>query len=183
MPYTEEEKQWLLRLARSTIEGAFKNDIPYPTDVPEIWKEKRGVFVTLTERGQLRGCIGYIEPIKEVWRAVIDNAQAAAFQDPRFPPLSREELPQIHIEISLLTVPKLIDKHGDELKDFLQPGKHGLVLERGYNRATFLPQVWEQLPSKEEFLSQLCLKAGMEPTCWKDKNTKVYVYEDEAIEE
>ncbi len=182
--YTDKDKKWLLRLARQTIENALKGDeLPYPVDVPKVWQAKRGVFVTLTEGGELRGCIGYIEPIKAVWRAVIDNAYAAAFNDPRFWPLSKEELPRVKIEISILSLPKLVDKQGEELLAFLKPGKHGVILERGLYRATFLPQVWEQLPSKEDFLAQLCLKAGMEPTCWKDPSTNVYVYEVDSFEE
>jgi AmmeMemoRadiSam system protein A len=123
-----------------------------------ILKEDRGCFVTLHKYGQLRGCIGTIEPVCLLAECVEENARNAAFKDPRFPRLSAEELPDIDIEISVLSVPERLDfKDGNDLKRQLRPNVNGVILSHGMRRSTFLPQVWEQLPDKELFLEQLCL--------------------------
>ena len=112
------------------------------------------------------------------------NAQNAAFQDPRFQRLSAEELPDIDIEVSVLSVPeKLNFKDGDDLKHQLLPNVHGVILSRGMYSSTFLPQVWKQLPDKEQFLEHLCLKGGMPATAWKDSATSIEVYQAEAFGE
>jgi AmmeMemoRadiSam system protein A len=112
------------------------------------------------------------------------NAQNAAFKDPRFPRLSAKELSEIDIEASVLSVPERLDfKDGDDLKRQLLPNVHGVILSRGMRSSTFLPQVWEQLPDKELFLEQLCLKGGMPATAWKDPATNVEVYQAEVFGE
>ena len=109
---------------------------------------------------------------------VKENAVLAAFQDPRFLPVSINDLAHITIEISILTQPRQVSfQNADELVSILKPGVHGVILSQGYMRATFLPQVWEQLPKTEDFLAHLCLKAGMGKMCWKDPKITVEVYE------
>jgi AmmeMemoRadiSam system protein A len=115
---------------------------------------------------------------------VAENAINAAFHDPRFPPLEAEELTQVKFEISVLTVPrKLAFNDAEDLERQLQPGVHGVILSRGGRRATFLPQVWDQLPDHESFLGHLCQKGGLEARCWHDPRTTVRVYEAESFEE
>ena len=184
---TLEERDFLLKLSRDTLESYIKSG-----KVPEIeesklterLKEKKGVFVTLKERGELRGCIGYIMPKKPLYQAVIDNTINAAVHDPRFYPVRKDELADIKIEISVLTVPKKLEyKDYNELLNKLVPMRDGVILKRGFNEATYLPQVWEQIPDKIEFLSRLCIKAGMESNCWKDSRTEVYIYHAEVFGE
>jgi AmmeMemoRadiSam system protein A len=115
---------------------------------------------------------------------VEENALHSAFHDPRFAALTKIELPDIKIEISVLTPPRTIEfTDAENLKAQLIPEVHGVILERGRQRSTFLPQVWKQLPRKEDFLNNLCRKAGLESGCWKDKATKVKVYEAEYFSE
>ena len=129
--------------------------------------EASGVFVTLTLEGRLRGCIGVTDDAGPLERAVQDCALGAAFRDPRFPPLQAEDLSRTRICISLLDPPTpLPARIRAELLAQLEPGKDGLILEEGQHRATFLPQVWEQLPRPEEFLRHLLRKAGLPEDYW-----------------
>jgi uncharacterized protein len=115
---------------------------------------------------------------------VEENALNAAFRDPRFASLEEEELKYINIEISVLTVPQELSfKDKDDLKRKLKKGVHGVILSSGWHKATFLPQVWEQLPDVENFLEHLCIKAGMDKDCWKNKTTRVQTYETEFFSE
>jgi AmmeMemoRadiSam system protein A len=112
------------------------------------------------------------------------NAKNAAFGDPRFPALRVDELKEIDIEISVLSVPEALRfKDGEDLKGKLEPNVHGVILSRGMHRSTFLPQVWKQLPKKEKFLEHLCLKGGMSATAWQETKTKVEVYTAEVFGE
>jgi AmmeMemoRadiSam system protein B/AmmeMemoRadiSam system protein A len=174
-----QDKEGLLRLARSAIEAKLIEGakVQRPELSSPALLEDRGCFVTLHKDGQLRGCIGMIEPVSPLVECVEGNAKSAAFRDPRFPSLSAEELTEIDIEVSVLTVPKKLDfKDGEDLKRQLQPLVHGVILSRGHKRSTFLPQVWKQLPDKEQFLEHLCLKGGMSSKAWKDPKTEVKVY-------
>jgi uncharacterized protein len=179
-PMSMEDQRYLLQLARTVILDQLgeKTSSPLsPRNTPEFM-EKRGCFVTLHSSGRLRGCIGIIEPIKTLIAGVQENAIHAGFNDPRFSPVTLKEMEKITIEISILTKPvPLVFANADELKKLLKPGVHGVILSQSYRRATFLPQVWEQLPETEDFLEHLCRKAGMEKTCWKDAKTAVEVYE------
>jgi AmmeMemoRadiSam system protein A len=122
--------------------------------------------------------------VEALYEGVRKNALNAAFRDPRFSPLTLHELEQVHLEISVLTVPrKLSFRGGEDLKRQLRPNIHGVILSQGGRSSTFLPQVWEQLPDKEEFLEHLCLKGWMDKTCWKDPKTKVEIYEAEVFSE
>ncbi len=181
---SEEEKKVLLSLARKSIEEELfgKRLNIEEKEISQKLKQKRGCFVTLNKNHDLRGCIGTILPYQPLFKCVIDNAKNAAFQDPRFRPLSKEEFSKIKIEISVLTEPKEITfSTPEELIEKLQPGKHGVIIEKYGFSATFLPQVWEHFRTKEEFLGNLCLKAGLSPNCWKE-NCKVLVYEAEVFE-
>jgi AmmeMemoRadiSam system protein B/AmmeMemoRadiSam system protein A len=181
-----EDRKALLTLARSAIEAKLvkgaKVKRPEPPS-PALTVEK-GCFVTLHKHGQLRGCIGTIEPVSSLVECVEENAQNAAFRDPRFPSLSAEELQETDIEVSVLSVPQRVSfKDGEDLKRKLEPMVHGVILSRGVHRSTFLPQVWKQLPDKEQFLEHLCLKGGMSPKAWQDPDTEVKVYQAEVFGE
>jgi len=179
---TASDKAFLVQLVRSVIREALNKGekIPAPDSISQAVYEKRGCFVSLHQRGSLRGCIGTIEPEQALLKGVEENAFNAAFRDPRFSPLTAKELSSTDIEVSVLTVPqKLKFKDAEDLKSKLKPGIHGVILSKGWQRATFLPQVWEQLPDKEMFLQHLCQKAGMRSSCWKDPETVVEVYEAE----
>lgn len=181
-----EEKDFLLTLARSAIRASLAKDarVARPRQPAEALREKRGCFVTLHKSGALRGCIGVIEPQQSLMAHVEENALNAAFRDPRFPAVTEKELDAIDIEVSVLSPPRpLRFKDSDDLLRQLQPGVHGVILSQGWRRSTFLPQVWEQLPKPEDFLTQLCLKGGMEPDCWRCKETGVQVYEVEKFAE
>ncbi|MFP4475709.1 MAG: AmmeMemoRadiSam system protein B [Desulfatibacillaceae bacterium] len=184
--WTEQEKTDLLKLARSAIAARLGADdaVRRPKSVSERMLEPRGCFVTLHKNGDLRGCIGNIEPVQPLVEGVEQNAVNAAFRDPRFPPLGQDELDRVHIEISVLTVPEELSfTDGNDLLSRLEPGVHGVILSQGMRKSTFLPQVWDQLPDKEMFLTHLCQKAGMGPNCWKDPATRVETYKAYYFEE
>jgi AmmeMemoRadiSam system protein A len=182
----EEEGKILLRVAREAIEARILHREPPrdKEDLPEVYHEPHGTFVTLTVRGTLRGCIGHIFPQGSVIEGIRDNAIHAAFMDPRFPPLCKEELGEIRIEISILTLPVRLP-YGDpsELLSRLRPGIDGVIIKKGHCQATFLPQVWDQLPDKEAFLDHLCMKAGLEEYAWRTGDLVVSTYQVQAFEE
>jgi AmmeMemoRadiSam system protein A len=176
--FSAEEKAYLHRLARESIEHQLLGR-PIPVRKGESQKlaEKRGAFVTLKIHGHLRGCIGHIAAIKSLPQTVIDMAQAAAFQDPRFPPLSKEELRDLEIEISALTPFRTIQ----DIRE-IEVGKHGLYMERGYHSGLLLPQVATEYGwDTKTFLEQTCQKAGMPKDAWKDKNTKIQIFSAEIF--
>jgi AmmeMemoRadiSam system protein A len=169
-------KAFLLKLTRDNVDASVKGLSPVvPNDPPALTKEQRGCFVTLTKRGSLRGCIGYIEPVKPLFEAVIDNAKNAALEDPRFTPVAPHELSEIRIEVSVLTKPEPVEyKDSADLLNKIVAGVDGLILTKGYHQSTYLPQVWEQLPDKIQFLENLAVKGGMPPDGWKTANVKRY---------
>lgn len=176
----DEERRVLLRLARASIESRLEGT---PQPEPELTDgpltEHRGAFVTLTIDGKLRGCIGHVVGVEALWRSVRSNAVAAAFRDPRFPPVDSSELHQIAIEISAMSAL-------EELKnpESLEIGRHGLLVERGPARGLLLPQVaadnnWD----RATFLDQTCRKAGMDPGCWELEDTRVFTFTVDNFEE
>lgn len=162
--YTGEEKEELLKLARQTIENYLSDgETTYPKTANSKFLEKRGVFVTLHKKGDLRGCIGYPLPLKPLIEAVVDNAIASAAEDPRFRPVVSDELKDIDIEISILTVPQKVKEHGDVVV-----GRDGIIISKGYMKGLLLPQVpVEQDWDLEQYISHGCLKAGLPPDEWK----------------
>jgi len=185
--FTPLEKQYLLNLARESIGFSLRERRLYqvePANLTPTLLEKRATFVTLTAEGLLRGCIGHLEAINPLYRDVIENAVAAAFQDPRFPPVVAFELEEIGIGISVLTpTQKLLYEGHKDLIQKLKPLEHGVILKKGGRGATFLPQVWEQIKDPEDFLCHLCAKAGLEPKEWKKGNLDVLTYTVESFEE
>jgi uncharacterized protein (TIGR00296 family) len=175
---TQEEGTYLVRLARRTIEASFKGEKVDFSDAPDKTREVCGVFVTLntTSRGgkELRGCIGYPYPMKPLVEAVNDVAEAAAFEDPRFPPLRKDELARVVVEVSVLTPPEKIKAEPAKLPQMVRIGVDGLIMKRGGRSGLLLPQVatewgWDS----EEFLSQCCVKAGLPPDSWLLPGTEV----------
>lgn len=161
----------LLVIARNAIGERFGCPLQMVTQLPEL-AELAATFVTLTQEGRLRGCIGSLEAHRPLAQDVAENAIAAAFEDRRFAPLSREELARTRVEVSLLTPTEpfpAIDER-DALAR-LRPGIDGLVLRYGARRATFLPQVWESLPDPIQFLAQLKRKAGLPENFWDEQLT------------
>lgn len=165
--FTEEQGQLLVRLARAAITREF-GVVPAPLPHPDWLDAPGAVFVTLTEAGRLRGCIGSLEARRPLHEDVARNARAAAFNDPRFPPLREAELDSVRVEVSLLTpaVPLHFKDEADALAQ-LRPGIDGVILEYGRYRATFLPQVWEQLPQPDVFMAHLKQKAGLSGDFWQ----------------
>jgi AmmeMemoRadiSam system protein A len=184
---TEEEGRYLLSFARKTIEQKIFNlgaQLELESLDSNTFPEKRGTFVTLTIDGGLRGCIGNIVPQESLLDGVKANAINAAFRDPRFEPLSEKEWEKVKIEISILTDPKPLDySNRRDLLEKMKPGSDGVILKKGYNQATFLPQVWEQLSEKKEFLTHLCLKAGLDGNEWEKGKLEVSTYQAQAFEE
>jgi AmmeMemoRadiSam system protein A len=147
-------------------------------------QERRGVFVTLKSAGCLRGCIGCLSAAATIVDGVRDSAVKAAFHDPRFAPLTVEELAAVKIEISVLTpLAPLEYDDGADLIARLRPGRDGVLIGRGGHTATFLPQVWEQLPEAERFLDHLCLKAGLPDSAWREGDLRVETYQVQAFAE
>ena len=141
-------------------------------------------FVTLKIDGQLRGCIGNLEPVDSLLESVTHNGLHAAFHDHRFSPLKPEEFNRISIDISILSSPEPLDyKDGDDLLARLQPGVDGIILKLGKARATFLPQVWEQLPQPHAFMEHLCLKAGLDRSAWRDQHPDIFIYQVQSFKE
>jgi AmmeMemoRadiSam system protein A len=186
------DKHVLLKLARLAILEEFEkksliNKEEWLQEFPWL-AEKRATFVTLKlkdkPRGSnLRGCIGSILPYRSLIDDVISNAKAAAFSDPRFPPLSPQEFELIRIEISLLTIPQKLEYEDiNDLRNKIRVGIDGVILQLGNHQATFLPSVWEELPNFDLFFAHLCLKAGLPGDCLQFHPT-IYVYQAEIIEE
>lgn len=187
---TNAQGQTLLDLARATLIkklGGDQSRIPKDLDerlTDPVFDQKLGTFVTLHIHGNLRGCIGSLtgdEPLRDNVR---NNAINAAFNDPRFPPLSSRELAEVDIEISILSSPQpLRYSSPQDLVNRLRPGVDGLILKKGMAQSTFLPQVWEQLPQPEAFLSNLCLKAGLPQEAWKQGDVEIMTYQVQSFAE
>ncbi len=177
------EQTAALTLARNTLKRAFNFTTNKNEDYKQypVFSEKRGVFVTLRKGEELRGCIGLIEPIEKLGEAIMEMAEAAAFDDPRFLSLEKSELQDITIEISVLTPPQKISDPRKEIT----LGRHGVIVKQGSRSGVFLPQVAEETGwSLNTFMSHLCVdKAGLPATCWLDNSTDVYTFEAQMFEE
>lgn len=185
--YSAEERHCLLRLARLALGSAVGNypapEFPESELSPKLL-ERGSCFVTLTKEGRLRGCVGNMLATQPLYRAVMESARGAALRDSRFPPLRSEELEQVHVEISVLSEPQPLPFTSAEgLLDKLRPFRDGVLLRIGGRTATFLPQVWYQVPDKREFMDRLAQKAGFAPAAWRGEGVTVSVYEAECFEE
>ncbi|WP_457752704.1 TIGR00296 family protein [Thermococcus sp.] len=187
----DEWGEFLVKLARRAIEEYLKSGkiIKPSKDTPEELWEKMGVFVTLNRHGvpkqaALRGCIGFPLPVYPLVEATIKAAIYAAVDDPRFPPVTPDEIDNITVEVSVLTPPELIEGPPEERPKKIKVGRDGLIIEKGIYSGLLLPQVpiewgWDE----EEFLAETCWKAGLPPDCWLDPDTKVYKFTAEIFEE
>ena len=162
---SNEEGKRLLSLARESVKKAFQGE-PVKAKGFDV---KRGVFITITKSGELRGCIGYPLPMKALGESIIEMARAAAFEDSRFKPLSEGELNEVRFEVSVLSVPEPIEP------DAIVVGRDGLIIESGGRSGLLLPQVpveWNW--NREEYLEQLCVKAGLPKGSWKSAQLKAF---------
>jgi AmmeMemoRadiSam system protein A len=185
---TFEEQQTLLRLGRAAMERAVRGEKLVPLDEATLsphLHEQGSSFVTLTIDGQLRGCIGGLEARQSLAEDVRQHAVAAALEDPRFPPVTQDELNGIQIEVSRLTRPRPLEyKDAEDLLSKLRPHVDGVILRDGmYHRGTFLPQVWEKIPDPAEFLNNLCYKIGVSKNLWRNKHLDVLIYQVEEFHE
>jgi len=169
----EQEKKTLHQIAKTVVENKARGKpVPeFTVDAP-ILKENRGAFVTIQKKGQLRGCIGYIEGRGPLYRTIEEMAEAAAFRDPRFMPVTEKELPDLGIEISVLTPLKRITD-----VDEIEVGKHGIYIKKGWYSGLLLPQVATEYGwDRKTFLEHTCKKAGLPSNAWKDKSTEIYIF-------
>jgi AmmeMemoRadiSam system protein A len=187
IPLSPEERNTLLRLARRSIELAIiGRSLPrlVLSDFSAPMREQGASFVTLTERGELRGCIGTLEAYQPLVQDVCEHAVAAATEDTRFSPVQPFEFPRLKIEISRLTPPTPLQYTSpEELLTLLHPLEDGVVLKDMGRRATFLPQVWEKIPDPGTFLNHLCQKMGAPVDLWRTKPIHVFTYQVEEFAE
>lgn len=177
--------EFLVRLARKIVEAKAKNEKIKKPKLEEWMLEKRGVFTTIETYPnlELRGCIGVPYPIHSLIDALFIATEGAC-SDPRFEPISENELKNIIIEVSILSPPKEIKvKNSEEYLEKIEKYKDGIIIKYGFASALFLPQVWEKINDKEEFLAHLCLKAGLAPDCWKRKEAKLFKFSVQIFKE
>jgi uncharacterized protein (TIGR00296 family) len=180
------EGKTAVNLARKTIESFLeKGKITDQSDFnfPSIFKELRGVFVTLTKDGMLRGCIGHPYPDSPLVSAIIDSAISAATRDPRFPPVRNSEMKDISVEVTVLTQPERIDAPPQKLPELIEIGRHGLIVKKGFYQGLLLPQVAPENDFDQiDFLNNTCMKAGLSPDAWLS-GAEVYWFEGQIFKE
>lgn len=188
--YSLEEGTLAVSVARRVVEGwvqGNKKEYKPPRDLPESFQRDSGVFVTLNTfpEKELRGCIGYPEPVMPLIDAIVDSARSASTRDPRFPPVTAKELDRIVVEVSLLTPPELIHvKSPKEYLEVIKIGRDGLIADNGILRGLLLPQVpieWKW--TVHEFLDHTCNKAGLPMDAWTDPETKMYRFTADIFDE
>ncbi len=185
--FSDMDGRLAVKIARAAVESHVRRTKSVEPKAPDIFKKNYGVFVTLTTYpdDQLRGCIGYPEPVMPLIDALKDAAVSACSRDPRFPPVAQDELKKIRIEVSLLTPPEEIKvKKPRDYISCVNIGEDGLIMQRGHARGLLLPQVpvewhWDA----EEFLCQCCLKAGLMPDSWLQEDTKIFKFQAEVFSE
>lgn len=177
MDLSQEEKEQLKKLARESIEGILFGKDAVPIEFTDNLKEKCGAFVTIKNRGSLRGCIGYIRGYLPLHETVKDMAVQAAFHDPRFSPVSKDEWTDIDIEISVLTPMKKIEDINE-----IEVGIHGIYIEKGMHSGLLLPQVaTEQKWDRTAFIEYTCFKAGLPKDAWKSKDIDIFIFSAEVF--
>lgn len=182
-----EQGKKLIELARKSISNQLKGkDTEAVKELQKEFSTKQGVFVTLKKQGELRGCIGFPEPIMALWRAVVEASQSAAFSDPRFNPITEEEFKEISIEVSVLTKPELIKvESADEYPSKVHIGEDGLIIRSSYGSGLLLPQVFieHKCSSPEEALKMTCQKAGIDSYAWKEEGIEIYTFQAQIFSE
>jgi len=192
---TSDEGQTALELARTAIEEYLGSgevikpeSLPGIPGLPPVFKNNRGVFVTLNNRSgsrrELRGCIGRPYPVMPLGEAIVISAINAATEDPRFMPVTLNELKNLEIEVTVLTTPHRVEARPEELPDKIEVGRHGLIVQKGPYSGLLLPQVAvENDFDAEEFLGQTCMKAGLFPDAWFKSDTEVLAFEGQIFHE
>lgn len=175
----------LLKIARQAVESVFlKTPYNLDSETKKKFSERAGVFVTIYKNKELRGCIGFVEPIYQIWEAVIEAARSAAFRDPRFQPVTKEELKEISFEVSILTVPEEINVNDESDLKQIKVGKDGLIVRFGMNSGLLLPAVAvEQKWNAEQFLMHTCEKAGLPPEAWRDQACHINKFQAQVFKE
>lgn len=176
----------LIKLARDAISAYFAGkELEVSAAIQKEFNAKRGVFVSIYVGTELNGCIGFPEPVVPLWEGVVKAAVGAAFEDPRFPPLQKEQFKKCRIELSVLTEPKLINaKKVEDYLDAIEIGRDGLMIKDEFGSGLLLPQVPKEWNwDKEEFLRQTCRKAGLDPDCWQDMRRRIYKFQAQVFTE
>ncbi|MBP9560620.1 MAG: AmmeMemoRadiSam system protein A [Syntrophorhabdaceae bacterium] len=177
MALTQKDKDFLKKLARDAIEARLFNKELEKREIPENLKQYQGAFVTIKKKGELRGCIGYIKGYLPLYETVEQVAVQAAFHDPRFDALSKEEFKDIDIEISVLSPLKKIENIEE-----IEVGTHGIYIEKGFHSGLLLPQVaTENAWDRKTFLEHSCYKAGLHKDAYKEKDTNIYIFSAEVF--
>ncbi|RBQ24116.1 hypothetical protein ALNOE001_05030 [Candidatus Methanobinarius endosymbioticus] len=182
---SNDDGKYLIRIAKQAIENYLEKGtkLDIPKDCPDYLKEKLRVFVTLNKNEELRGCIGYPEPIAPLIDATIDVAISAAVNDPRFPSLTKDEFKDIDIEVTVLTKPKLLEvtNPNDYVKK-VNIGEDGLIIEKRFNKGLLLSQVaTEYNMDSKSFLDNTCLKAGLNSNCWLESDTNIFTFQGQTF--
>lgn len=182
---TSDEGESAVHLAKEAVRRYIENKkIIEPENLPPVFREKRGVFVTLREGGALRGCIGYPMPILPLGKAIVDSAINACYRDPRFPKVREEELSRIEVEVTILTLPEPYTEPKKKLPEIVQIGRDGLIVTRGPYTGLLLPQVAPEWGFDGlEFLGETCVKAGLSPDAWLDEDTEVQHFQAQIFAE
>ncbi len=185
--FSDEEGKIAVRIARRVIEATVMRESPGEIDIPSSFKDNGGVFTTLERypSGELRGCIGYSEPVLSIVSAIVRSAKSAALRDTRFQPLHEDELGKIIVSVSLLTKPEhILFDDPKELPRLIEIGKHGLIVKNSRTAGLLLPQVpVEQGWNSEVFLNQVCVKAGLQHKSWRTKKVELFTFTAEVFEE
>jgi uncharacterized protein len=181
---TDDEGTMTVRSARAAIEHAVAKRPEPSFNLTPVFSEKRGVFVTLTKSGSLRGCIGFPYPVMPLAEAIVHAAGAAALEDPRFPPVTKDELAAISLEVTILTVPEPLEGDPAKRPEKVTVGKHGLIVRGMGTSGLLLPQVatdygWDS----KTFLDHTCMKAGLSGRCWTSKNVEILTFEGQIFSE
>jgi len=181
---TPDEGLMAIRSARGAIEHVCAKKPRPALKLSPVFDEKRGVFVTLTEDGELRGCIGLPYPVMPLGEAIVHAATAAAREDPRFPPVGREELDKISVEVTILTVPVTMDGDPSQRPGHVQVGRHGLIARSRGTSGLLLPQVATEYGwDAKTFLDHTCMKAGLPAGCWTSPSVEILTFEGQIFSE